>query len=187
MVVRPGPISGAQSVSSKTPLKRHSGEVVDYWYNRALIPLVWNPDPDKPISKVEVRLGECKLFVYQGEKLVGATSISCGKEGYGTRPGFFEITQKDKDHHSNLYGSFVNDKGETVSDRAEAGQAAPPGTHYEAAPMLWFMRITDTGTGFHAGWVTGTPASHGCIRLPPPFAEDLFAAVKVGTKVEVKP
>ncbi|HEY8965212.1 MAG TPA: L,D-transpeptidase family protein [Candidatus Methylacidiphilales bacterium] len=181
----------AQNVSSKGgSLKRRASDGMgpdDYYYNRSLMPIVWEPDSSKPISKIEVQLGACKLFVYQGDKVVGATSISCGKEGYETRPGTFEITQKDKDHHSNLYGSFVNSTGHIVSDRAEAGQTPPPGAHYEAAPMLWFLRITDTGTGLHAGYVTGTPVSHGCIRLPPTFAEDLFSLAQVGTKVEVKP
>ncbi|SDT87610.1 L,D-transpeptidase catalytic domain [Verrucomicrobium sp. GAS474] len=178
----------AQPSSSRESLHRSESRVVDYWTNRALIPLLWNPDTTKPITKIEVELGACKLFVYQGEKLVGATSISPGKEGgYETRPGVFEITQKDKDHRSNLYGSFVNAKGETVNDSAEAGQTPPPGTHYEGAPMFWFLRITDTGTGLHAGYVTGTPVSHGCIRMPPPFAEDLFSLAQVGTKVVVKP
>jgi len=177
-----------QNISSKGgSLKRHSGEVVDWWYNRALMPLVWDPDPAKPISKIEIRIGECKLFVYQGDKVVGATSISTGKEGHATQTGTFAVTQKDKDHHSNLYGSFVDGSGNTVSSNAQSGQAAPAGSHYEAAPMLWFLRLSDDGTGLHAGYVTGTPASHGCIRLPPPFAEDLFALAQVGTKVEIKP
>ncbi len=181
----------SQVVSSKGSLKPTEHYGFDPMSAFHLMPIVWRPDPAKPISRIEVRLGECKLFVYQGEgkdeQVVGATSVSTGREGYDTRPGSFEIIEKDKDHHSNLYGSFVNASGGIVNDRAEAGQAAPSGTHYEAAPMLWFLRITDSGTGLHAGFVTGTPVSHGCIRLPPSFAQDLFALAQVGTKVEVKP
>ena len=177
----------AQSPSSRDSLKRHSGETVDWWYTRALMPLVWNPDPNQPLTKIEIQLTACKLFVYQGDRVVGATSISCGKEGYDTRPGSFTITQKDKDHHSNMYGSFVDANGKVMSEKAEPTMTPPPGAHYEAAPMLWFLRITDSGTGMHAGYVTGGPASHGCIRLPPPFAEDLFSMAQVGTRVEVKP
>ncbi|SDT87598.1 Lipoprotein-anchoring transpeptidase ErfK/SrfK [Verrucomicrobium sp. GAS474] len=204
-IVACGPVAGAradlpsdtkkapgfsQTVSSKGgSLKRRAsdGEPDYYYSNRSLMPIVWEPDTTKPITKIEVQLTACKLFVYQGDKVVGATSISPGKEGYDTRPGQFEITQKDKDHHSNLYGSFVNANGGIVNDKAEAGQEPPAGLHYVAAPMLWFLRITDTGTGLHAGYVTGTPVSHGCIRMPPTFAEDLFNLAQVGTKVEVKP
>ena len=182
----------SQNVSSKGGSLRpteHYG--VDPYASLHLMPIVWEPDPAKPISRIEVQLAECKLFVYQGdgkdEHVVGATSISCGREGYETRPGTFTVTQKDKDHHSNMYGSFVNSTGHIVNDRAEAGQDAPSGTHYEAAPMLWFLRITDTGTGLHAGYVTGTPVSHGCIRLPPSFAEDLYGVAQIGTRVDIKP
>ncbi|HEY8965211.1 MAG TPA: L,D-transpeptidase family protein [Candidatus Methylacidiphilales bacterium] len=167
------------------PAPQADRRVVDYWGNRALMPLVWNPDPAQPLTRIEIRLGECKLFVYQGDRLVGATSISPGKEGYDTRPGVYKITQKDKDHRSNMYGSFVDAQGNVVAE-ATPEQTPPPGTHYEGAPMLWFLRLTDTGTGLHAGYVTGTPVSHGCIRMPPPFAEDLFSLAQVGTTVEVK-
>ncbi len=53
--------------------------------------------------------------------------------------------------------------------------------------MLFFLRLSDDGTGLHAGYVTGTPVSHGCIRLPPFFAEELFDRVPVGTPVAIVP
>jgi hypothetical protein len=35
----------------------------------------------------------------------------------------------------------------------------------------------------HAGKLPGYPASHGCVRLPPKFAENLFEVTQIGTPV----
>jgi len=60
----------------------------------------------------------------------------------------------------------------------------PPGTHFKGAPMPYFMRIVG-GTGLHAGYLPGYPASHGCIRMPEFMAENFFRSVSVGTPVTV--
>ena len=42
------------------------------------------------------------------------------------------------------------------------------------------------GIAFH-GYPTSRPtaASHGCVRVPPPFAEDLYSFARIGTTVVV--
>ena len=60
----------------------------------------------------------------------------------------------------------------------------PPGTHFQGTPMPYFMRIV-SGTGLHAGYLPGYPASHGCIRMPEFMAEDFFRSVSVGTPVTI--
>ena len=41
----------------------------------------------------------------------------------------------------------------------------PPGTHFQGTPMPYFMRIV-SGTGLHAGYLPGYPASDvsGCLN-----------------------
>ena len=63
--------------------------------------------------------------------------------------------------------------------------SAPSGTHYEGAPMKWFMRLTNEGVGMHIGILPGYPASHGCVRLPAEIAPLIYSKVKVGTPVEI--
>jgi lipoprotein-anchoring transpeptidase ErfK/SrfK len=41
--------------------------------------------------------------------------------------------------------------------------------------MPFMQRLTWDGIALHAGRVPGYPASHGCIRLPKAFAEELYA------------
>lgn len=148
--------------------------------------IVWEVDPAQPISRLEVHLDENKLYGYQGDRLVAETLVSHGRAGHETPPGAYTVLDKDPEHKSSEYGSWVRADGTTVSNQAKAGDDAPAGTHYEAAPMPWFLRLTGDGVGLHAGFVTGTPLSHGCIRLPLLFAQELYPLVAVGTPVVVK-
>jgi hypothetical protein len=58
---------------------------------------------------------------------------------------------------------------------------------YSAAPMPFMQRITWSGVALHAGVVPGYPASHGCIRLTPGFATELWGMTKVGARVVIAP
>jgi hypothetical protein len=51
--------------------------------------------------------------------------------------------------------------------------------------MPFMQRITWTGIALHAGQLPGHPASHGCIRMPYRFAEDLFELTKTGLRVVI--
>jgi lipoprotein-anchoring transpeptidase ErfK/SrfK len=179
-------LAGCASSPTVSQTSAQPRPVVDYYQNRALSPVVWNPDPG-PVTRMEIHLSEAKLYVFQGDRVVGCTSISTGKEGHPTELGNYKVIAKDANHHSNLYGSFVSAGGSTVDSNASSSQAAPAGAHFEPAPMFFFLRLSDNGTGMHAGYVTGTPVSHGCIRLPPFFAEDLYAQTPMGTPVKIMP
>jgi len=56
-------------------------------------------------------------------------------------------------------------------------------------PMPYWMRLTSYGIGMHVGPIPypGSPASHGCIRLPEGPARLVFASAKVGTPVKIIP
>lgn len=147
----------------------------------------WKPDPDKPITRVEVRIGEQKVYVYQGDNVAGVSPTTTGKPGHETPTGHYTVLLKDIDHKSSLYGDFLDSNGYIIDGNAEAGQKPPPGAVYDAADMPYYLRIRDDGVGLHAGFLPGYPASHGCIRLPHAFAELLFSNVSVGTPVDVVP
>jgi hypothetical protein len=51
--------------------------------------------------------------------------------------------------------------------------------------MPFMQRLTWSGIALHEGQLPGYRASHGCIRLPPSFAADLWAMTKVGDRVIV--
>lgn len=174
---------GGCASTAPTPPAPH---VTDWYQKRILSAIYWNPDPG-PFTRLELHLGENRLYAYQGSRMVAMTTVSAGRDGHDTPIGTFPVIAKDKDHHSNEYGSFVNDAGKTVDTNAGPAMTPPPGTHYVPAGMPFYLRLTEDGVGLHAGYVTGTRVSHGCIRLPAPFAEDLFSRIPLGTPVTIAP
>ena len=137
-------------------------------------------------ASVLVSLSKQRAYVYAGKQLAIDTPISSGKKAGFTPTGNFTIIQKDPNHRSNIYGNFVDSRGRVVRAGVSARiDSAPSGTHYEGAPMLYFMRLTSEGVGMHIGILPGYPASHGCIRLPAEIAPQIYARVKLGTPVQV--
>lgn len=147
----------------------------------------WKPNPNLPITRIEVRIGEQRVVVYQGDFIAGISPTTTGKKGHETPTGNYTILLKDMDHKSTLYGVFLDAQGNVIDGDAKSGEAAPSGGVYDAADMPYYLRIRDDGVGLHAGYLPGYPASHGCIRLPHAFAELLFSNVSVGTPVDVVP
>lgn len=112
--------------------------------------------PDGPIL-ITVDLAAQTLSVFRGGHEIGTAAILYGADDKPTPLGTFPITQKDADHVSNLYGS----------------------------PMPFMLRLTNSGISIHGTSVADGYMTHGCIGVPTPFAEKLFAAVKLGDRVVV--
>jgi lipoprotein-anchoring transpeptidase ErfK/SrfK len=139
-------------------------------------------------AHVIVSLTKQRAYLMTGEEIAIDSPISSGKRGHTTPNGSFSVMEKDKDHHSSLYGDYKDTSGRTVRGGISAHiDSAPSGTHFVGASMKWFMRLTGEGVGMHVGILPGYPASHGCIRMPEPAAAQFYAHVKVGTPVRVDP
>ncbi len=107
---------------------------------------------------VIVSIPEQRVHVYRNGIRIGVSTCSTGRPGHETPTGIFTILQKDKHHHSSTYNN---------------------------APMPNMNRLTWSGIALHAGNLPGYPASHGCIRLPMAFSEELFKVTHLGTPVIV--
>lgn len=165
-----GGVYGNTPVSTSAPR-----DTVSYWDGDGV--------PGKPTIKIS--LGEQKAYFYKGGQLVGISQLSTGREGMNTTTGSFKIIQKDEKHVSNLYGDYVDASDNVVVANVDVGKdPKPPGTRFKGSPMPYFMRIVG-GTGMHAGYLPGYPASHGCIRMPEFMAENFFRSVSVGTPVTI--
>ncbi|MEQ1842623.1 MAG: L,D-transpeptidase family protein [Verrucomicrobiales bacterium] len=148
-------------------------------------PYTWNETDAKGPAKVEVDLSKQRVYFYRGDVVVGETRCSTGKKGFATVCGSFTVTQKDKNHMSNLYGSFVSGEGNVVRRDVDMSKMkVPEGCSFRGAKMPFYMRF-HSGYGLHAGHVPDYPASHGCVRLPRVMAERLFENCVVGTPVIV--
>ncbi len=145
----------------------------------------WDGDSVNGSPSVKISLGEQRAYFYKGGVLVGVSQLSTGREGLNTQLGHYKIIQKDKDHVSSLFGDYVDSAGNVVVPNVDVTKdPKPPGAHFRGTPMPYFMRIV-SGTGMHAGYLPGYPASHGCIRMPEFMAEDFFRSVSVGTPVTI--
>jgi lipoprotein-anchoring transpeptidase ErfK/SrfK len=98
-------------------------------------------------------------YVYRGDKLVGAATVSTARQGRITPLGYWSVLEKRPFYRSKKYDN---------------------------APMPWMQRIDSYGIAFHGGANPGYPASHGCIRLPMKFAERLYGLTSVGSKVIIE-
>jgi len=115
---------------------------------------------DVPVSagdeRVIVSLTDQLAYLYRGSELMAVSTISSGKPGRDTPTGIFRVLEKKPMHRSRKYDN---------------------------APMPFMQRIDNYGIALHAGHLPGTPASHGCVRLPSKFAAKLFSTTDVGTPV----
>jgi len=145
----------------------------------------WDGDGVTGSPSITINLREQKAFFYKGDRLVGVSMISSGREGYKTPPGNYKIIQKSKDHVSNLYGDYVDSAGNVVvSNVGVRRDPKPPGARFRGAPMPYFLRFHG-GYGLHAGFLPGFPASHGCVRMPERMAQIFYANSHHGTPVRV--
>jgi lipoprotein-anchoring transpeptidase ErfK/SrfK len=111
--------------------------------------------PAGPIT-ITVDLQAEVLSIFRGGYEIGTAAVIFGADGMPTPLGVFPITQKDADHHSNLYGG---------------------------APMPYMLRLTNDGVSIHGSEVAWDAATHGCIGVPTPFAKKLFGATRLGDRV----
>jgi len=147
----------------------------------------WAGDGVKGKPQITIDLSQQKAFFYKDSELVGVSRISTGKEGHDTPAGTYKITQKNKNHRSNLYGIIEDEvTGQVVNDDADSRvDKVPPGCKFVGAPMWNFMRFSG-GIGMHTGYLPGYNASHGCVRMPDKMAQKFFEHSKVGTPVIVE-
>ena len=146
----------------------------------------WDGDGVQGKPRIVVKLGEQRAYFYKDTHLVGVSAISTGREGWDTVTGKFRVIQRSKDHVSNRFGNYVDPAtGEIIQKDVDTlKDKRPKGARYDGSPMPYFLRVIG-GTGLHAGFLPGYPASHGCIRMPEFMAEAFFNSAPMGTPVEI--
>jgi lipoprotein-anchoring transpeptidase ErfK/SrfK len=137
-------------------------------------------------TRIVVSIPKQRAYLMIGDEIVADGPISSGKRGHESPTGQMHVLEKDPNHHSSLYGDFVDGSGRVVRAGVSARiDSAPSGTHFAGATMKWFLRLTEDGVGMHVGILPGYPASHGCIRQSVDGAKLFYDYTKVGTPVDV--
>jgi lipoprotein-anchoring transpeptidase ErfK/SrfK len=129
------------------------------------------------LGTIRIDLSERTLYLYGGDdQLITTYRVAVGMPAYPTPTGTFRIMTKAKNPTWNPPDSaWAAGMGPVAP-----GDGNPLGTRW--------MGLNSPGIGIH-GTPTpssiGSAASHGCIRMKIPDAEDLFDRVFVGTPVEI--
>jgi len=113
----------------------------------------------EPIMAI-VSIKSQQVTFYDAEGWILRAPVSTGTTGRETPAGVFAVIEKEKDHHSTLY---------------------------DDAWMPHMQRITWNGIALHGGPLPGYAASHGCVRMPYDFAEELFDKTWIGMRVIISP
>jgi hypothetical protein len=116
-------------------------------------------DAGEPIMAI-VSIKSQQVTFYDADGWILRAPVSTGITGRETPAGVFAVLEKDRDHHSTLY---------------------------DDAWMPNMQRITWNGIALHGGPLPGYAASHGCVRMPYGFAEELFDKTWIGMRVIISP
>jgi lipoprotein-anchoring transpeptidase ErfK/SrfK len=116
------------------------------------------PKADGPSKRLEVYRDKGVTLLVKKGRTKRAVHTSSGAPGYTTPAGRFEVFRKEVNSWSVPYQTWL-----------------PLASYFNA------------GIAFHAyPDVPAYPASHGCVRVPEPEAEHLYAFARIGTTVIVR-
>jgi lipoprotein-anchoring transpeptidase ErfK/SrfK len=123
-----------------------------------------------------IRVSENRLYLYDGLKLLKTYSVATARPGFVTPVGHWSIVNK------RINPTWVNPAKDTWG--ADEPDFIPPGPDNPLGTRA--LDLDAPGIRIHGtpdDASIGTYASHGCIRMHIPDAEDLFDRVAVGTRV----
>ena len=109
-------------------------------------------------KRIEVSLSRQVAFLVQRGVVTRTVAVSSGRRGYRTPRGSFSIYRRSEMEWSEAYEVWL-------------------------PWAAFFVR----GIAFHSyREVPPYPASHGCVRVPPPFAREVYRFARIGTRVVVR-
>ena len=118
---------------------------------------LWRDVPDSAgPERVVISLSDQMAYLYRGNSLVAATTISTGRDSKPTPTGIFSIFKKAPMYRSKKYDN---------------------------AAMPYAQFFDPAGIALHAGSVA--VESHGCVHLPAAFAKKLYSVTDIGTPVYI--
>ncbi|MFL0357503.1 L,D-transpeptidase family protein [Erythrobacter sp. GH1-10] len=157
----------AEPLEQPAPARARSIESNDPFVIKSILPIegtirygewYWDesraPETGKLVMTVD--LDARVISVFRNGHEIGTAVALLGTQKHPTPLGTFPILTKEKDNISEKYNN---------------------------APMPWTLRLTWDGIAIHGSPVINGYASHGCIGVPDPFAEKLFAIAKRGDRV----
>jgi peptidoglycan hydrolase-like protein with peptidoglycan-binding domain len=112
-----------------------------------------------PSAHVEVDRTRQLLVLVRGGRAAAVYAASTGRRGFETPVGRFRVAYQQQRSWSAEYSTWL-----------------PWASYFIAA----------RGIAVHAGQTPPRPDSHGCVRVPAPFAQRIYGAMQPGTVVIVR-
>ena len=115
------------------------------------------PPPGGSATRIDVDVSDQLAYVVVDKQLVTVLSVASGAAGYDTPKGTFAVERKEELSWSRPYKVW----------------------------MPWASYFNG-GIAMHENSsVWGYAASHGCVRVPPPYAEWLYGVADIGVQVRI--
>ena len=136
-------------------------DMIDAFGDKLLRPgqFVWRDVPDTAgAERVVISLTDQMAYIYRGDTLMAATTVSSGRDEKPTPTGIFSVLAKTPMYRSKKYDN---------------------------APMPYAEFFEPHGIALHGGLVGHEPNSHGCVHLPSAFAKKLYSVTTLGTPVYI--
>lgn len=137
--------------------------------------------PDSPMIvaemlRLELRLGERKVYVFRNDEVIASYPVAIGRTGWETPTGNFAVRD------------MIENPG---WENFRTGEVMPPGGDNPLG-VRWISFWTDgvNEIGFHGTTneeLIGQAVSHGCVRMRNQDVTALYSKVAIGTPVVVKP
>jgi len=126
-------------------------------------------------TRILIRLGERRLYLYQGDLVLARYPIAIGREGWRTPTGDYAVIIMQKDP---IFQSF------------KSGRIVQPGPDNPLGPRLisfWTDGNIDLAIhGTNQEERIGSAVSHGCIRMRNQDVIALYDQIEIGTPVIVR-
>ncbi|MDI6855039.1 MAG: L,D-transpeptidase [Deltaproteobacteria bacterium] len=126
--------------------------------------------------RIILKLGQRRVYVYEGDKVLASFRVAVGKKGWETPTGNFQVIKKLRNPAwKNPWKGNIN----------------PPGPD-SVLGERWIGFWTDgrQTIGFHGTpgeHLLGQAVSHGCVRMRNEDIKAMFDMVEIGTPVIVQP
>ncbi|MGH2841743.1 MAG: L,D-transpeptidase family protein [Solirubrobacteraceae bacterium] len=126
---------------------------------RALLhPRVLHPASRRRDPHIEIDLGHQLLMRVRNRRIVAIYAVSTGKPRHETPPGRYRVQRRERRSWSREHHVWLR----------------------------WATYFNGRGFAIHAGRVRPFAASHGCVRVAPEFAPQVYRATRVGMRVLVR-
>jgi L,D-transpeptidase ErfK/SrfK len=133
--------------------------------------------PNTPHDGIVLNIPERRIYIFRDGNIVATHAVAVGKPTTQTATGQYHLAEKKRNPIWRPPKSIVDKEG-IADDPVAPGPSNPLGDRW----MGWSL----PGYGFHstnAPRSVGYAASHGCVRLYPERAREMFDEVNVGMPI----